>query len=94
LAEQQQQHGASVWQVSPPCPVSSIAVAPTELPCDADRAELADSQLRLERPEVVAEVEQLAVVILPERRGNLKADTNNEILPVVRKVLLPGPRSD
>jgi hypothetical protein len=23
----------------------------------------------------------------PERRGNLKADTNNEILPVVRKVL-------
>src|SRR5204863_8146277 len=47
-----------------------------------------DPEFGLERPAIVAEeVEQLAVVVLPERRGNLKADANNEILPVISKVL-------
>ena len=44
-------------------------------------------ELRPERPSVVAEVEQLAVVVLPERRGDLQAHSDNEILPVAREVL-------
>ena len=60
--------------------------AGSELECPGTNG-LRNPELGLERPAIVAEVEQLAVVVLPERRGNLKADANNEILPVVRKVL-------
>ena len=44
-------------------------------------------QFRLERPTVVAEVEQLAVVVLPKGRGSLKAHANDKILLIVREVL-------
>jgi hypothetical protein len=48
---------------------------------------LGNPQLRLERPAIVAEVEQLAVVVLSKWRGNLKAHANDEILPVAGEVL-------
>ena len=41
----------------------------------------------LERPAIITEVEQLAVVILPKGSRNLNTDADNEILSVVRKII-------
>src|SRR6476619_4123827 len=48
---------------------------------------LGNPELGLERPAIVAEVEQLAVVVLPKWRRNLKAHANNKILLVAREFL-------
>src|SRR5258708_26340089 len=47
---------------------------------------LGEAQFRLEGPAIVAEVEQLAVVVLPKGRGNLKTHANDKILLIARKV--------
>jgi hypothetical protein len=48
---------------------------------------LGNPEFRPERPAIVANVEQLAVVVLSKRRGNLKAHANDEILLVAGEVL-------
>src|SRR4249919_424363 len=45
------------------------------------------AQLGSERPAVVAEVEQFAVVVLPQRGRYLQAYPDNEVLLVIRKLL-------
>src|SRR4249920_1996703 len=47
---------------------------------------LGHTELRSERPSVVAEVEQFAVVVLPQRGRHLQAYSDNEVLLVVRKL--------
>jgi hypothetical protein len=48
---------------------------------------LGNSQFGLERPAIVAEVQQLAVVVLPKWCGNLKTHANNKILLIASEVL-------
>src|SRR4051812_616056 len=48
---------------------------------------LRDSQFGLEGPAIVAEIEQLAVVVLSKGRGNLQTGPDNKILPVAREIL-------
>src|SRR6187399_3465203 len=48
---------------------------------------LGEPQFWLERPAIVAEIEQLAVVVLPKGRGNLKTHANDKILLIAREVL-------
>src|SRR5258708_8575934 len=48
---------------------------------------LGNPQFGLERPAIVAEVEQLAVVVLPKWRGKLKAHASDKVLPVPPQVL-------
>jgi len=45
---------------------------------------LGEAQFRLERPAIVAEVEQLAVVVLSKGRGNLKTYADDKILLIER----------
>jgi len=79
------------WRLRSPVAAEEIGVVAEECHAGGDlecpgTPSLGEAQFRLERPAIVAEVEQLAVVVLSKGRGNLKTYTDDKILLITREV--------